>query len=103
MEHATIEVDSTRVVWLPDGSRSGTAVSAAAAAAALGAPTNGSAVGLSTAMSTAPPGRRASGPGTSTLWRVAEVSFGLCSMELLVPFTCTSGRGHHPGNATCRD
>ena len=101
MEHATIEVDSTRVVWLPDGSRSGTAVSAADAAA-LGAPTNGSAMELSTAMSTALPGRRASGPGASSLWRVAEVCCGLCSMEPLMPFTCTSGHGN-PGNATCRD
>ena len=39
----------------------------AAGAAALGAPTNGSAMELSTAMSTALPGRRASGPGASSL------------------------------------
>jgi len=52
MEHATIEVDSTRVVWLSDGGlRSGVAVAADLAAAA--AP-NGRSNGSSTASSAAP-------------------------------------------------
>ena len=35
--------------------------------------------------------------GVSSLWRVAEVCCGACSMEPLMPFTCTSGHGN-PGN-----
>ena len=116
MEHATIEVDSTRVVWLPDDSRSAVAVASSALdAAAPGERSNGS--------STASPSARCRRAATSrdaswrcdgsmdgpsppaSLWRVAEVCCGLCSMEPLMPLACAAtGHGSHgDGNATCRD